>query len=76
MPHLSAESDTTALFPVAETFAGTSETYLGSSGGVDSVVNVIENWHNDVHAGAFPTCQERPCHAVRRAVSPLDGGGM
>lgn len=31
--------------------------------------DVVENWHDDKHPGAFKHCSEQPCHAVNR----LDG---
>lgn len=27
---------------------------------------IVRRWHNDVHLGAFSTCTEQPCDAVRR----------
>lgn len=27
--------------------------------------HVVANWHNDVHTGAYRTCQQQPCRAVR-----------
>lgn len=32
------------------------------------VMQVLANWHNETHAGAFRTCQEQPCHAAQKAV--------
>lgn len=29
-------------------------------------VRVVANWHNGVHDGAFATCQEQPCLAVKK----------
>lgn len=26
---------------------------------------VVANWHNGEHGGAYGTCQEQPCRAVR-----------
>lgn len=29
-------------------------------------VNVVANWHNGAHQGAFATCMEQPCDGVKR----------
>lgn len=29
-------------------------------------VNVVANWHNGNHDGAFATCMEQPCDGVKR----------
>lgn len=31
------------------------------------VVAVVANWHDEHHSGAFLTCREQPCDAVRNA---------
>jgi hypothetical protein len=31
-----------------------------------AMAEVVARWHDDAHAGAFSTCSEQPCDAVRR----------
>ena len=30
---------------------------------------VVEEWHRDVHTGAFPHCDQQPCHAIHLRVA-------
>jgi hypothetical protein len=34
--------------------------------GPSATALVVARWHDDNHSGAFPTCQESLCAAVRR----------
>ena len=38
----------------------------GIPAGLSPAGEVVRRWHNDVHLGAFSTCTEQPCDAVRR----------
>ena len=62
------------LSPVAETLiltdgAGHLQPYAGGFpdyGHMSKAGEIVRRWHNDVHLGAFSTCTEEPCDAVRR----------
>lgn len=34
----------------------------------ETVLGVMENWHNDNHTGVLEYCYLQPCHAIRAAV--------
>lgn len=54
------------LSPAAESLTLTSREFVENPAGVAAVVNVVENWHNEKHAGAFRNCQLQPCYGVLR----------
>lgn len=59
-----------ALSPSAEALAITEKDDIGDQQQVTHpycpAVNVVANWHNGNHQGAFATCMEQPCDGVKR----------
>jgi hypothetical protein len=34
--------------------------------GTSREAQVVARWHDDAHTGAFGSCSEQPCHAIRQ----------
>jgi len=51
--------------PVAESWALMPN--MGHSNRGPALVDVVESWHNSVHAGGFRVCDQQPCHAINFA---------